>query len=362
MFTGRALRPRKRARPGWSPAWCAPEALEATLAEIAADASPRRRPPRWRWPSAASTRGWNATRAARWRPSCWRSRKASPPREWRRAMSRLRRAVAWTCSRICPVTTAGRAGARRGRSRGDVEAIVAPGGRLTYAALARGGRAHRARRCSAARRAARRPCRALHGQRRRSASRCFYAAALARRRHRAGQHALRGRGDGLCAAAVARRRAVPGRGRLLKVDFVAMLREHLPGRGRDAARCRAAGPAARRRGRRRRAARRPRVGGVPGGRQRHRCRRPAHADDILLIQYTSGTTPFPKGVLLTHRNMLRQRLLLRRRGWACASPTASTPPALLPCRGHHAVASLPASSTSATLVTMDASRPARRCA
>ena len=28
------------------------------------------------------------------------------------------------------------------------------------------------------------------------------------------------------------------------------------------------------------------------------------ADDILLIQYTSGTTSFPKGVLLRHRNML----------------------------------------------------------
>ncbi|KQU88107.1 fatty-acid--CoA ligase [Ensifer sp. Root31] len=29
-----------------------------------------------------------------------------------------------------------------------------------------------------------------------------------------------------------------------------------------------------------------------------------HAEDILLIQYTSGTTSFPKGVLLRHRNML----------------------------------------------------------
>jgi fatty-acyl-CoA synthase len=29
------------------------------------------------------------------------------------------------------------------------------------------------------------------------------------------------------------------------------------------------------------------------------------ADDILLIQYTSGTTAFPKGVLLTHRGMLQ---------------------------------------------------------
>lgn len=28
------------------------------------------------------------------------------------------------------------------------------------------------------------------------------------------------------------------------------------------------------------------------------------ADDVLLVQYTSGTTSFPKGVLLRHRNML----------------------------------------------------------
>src|SRR5207245_1367616 len=27
--------------------------------------------------------------------------------------------------------------------------------------------------------------------------------------------------------------------------------------------------------------------------------------DLLLIQYTSGTTSFPKGVMLTHRNMLQ---------------------------------------------------------
>lgn len=31
---------------------------------------------------------------------------------------------------------------------------------------------------------------------------------------------------------------------------------------------------------------------------------PVTPDDVLLIQYTSGTTSFPKGVMLTHRNML----------------------------------------------------------
>jgi fatty-acyl-CoA synthase len=30
-----------------------------------------------------------------------------------------------------------------------------------------------------------------------------------------------------------------------------------------------------------------------------------HADDVLLMQYTSGTTSYPKGVMLTHDNMLR---------------------------------------------------------
>jgi len=33
--------------------------------------------------------------------------------------------------------------------------------------------------------------------------------------------------------------------------------------------------------------------------------RPVSADDVLLIQYTSGTTSYPKGVMLTHDNMLR---------------------------------------------------------
>lgn len=41
-------------------------------------------------------------------------------------------------------------------------------------------------------------------------------------------------------------------------------------------------------------------------------------DDVLLIQYTSGTTSFPKGVMLTHANMLRDAA-------AAASRMAVTP-------------------------------------
>jgi fatty-acyl-CoA synthase len=36
-------------------------------------------------------------------------------------------------------------------------------------------------------------------------------------------------------------------------------------------------------------------------------------DDILLIQYTSGTTSFPKGVMLSHRNMLQDAAAVARR-------------------------------------------------
>jgi len=37
------------------------------------------------------------------------------------------------------------------------------------------------------------------------------------------------------------------------------------------------------------------------------------ADDILLIQYTSGTTSFPKGVMLTHSNMLTNSFFVSQR-------------------------------------------------
>ena len=37
------------------------------------------------------------------------------------------------------------------------------------------------------------------------------------------------------------------------------------------------------------------------------------SDDVLLIQYTSGTTSFPKGVMLSHANMLRDALAAAKR-------------------------------------------------
>ncbi|OZI64936.1 AMP-binding protein [Bordetella genomosp. 4] len=41
-------------------------------------------------------------------------------------------------------------------------------------------------------------------------------------------------------------------------------------------------------------------------------------DDVLLIQYTSGTTSFPKGVMLTHANMLGDAASVARRMGVCA--------------------------------------------
>jgi fatty-acyl-CoA synthase len=42
-----------------------------------------------------------------------------------------------------------------------------------------------------------------------------------------------------------------------------------------------------------------------GGKARERALPQVSPDDVLLIQYTSGTTSYPKGVMLTHDNMLR---------------------------------------------------------
>ena len=61
--------------------------------------------------------------------------------------------------------------------------------------------------------------------------------------------------------------------------------------------------------------------------------------DVLLIQYTSGTTSFPKGVMLPHRNMLANAFRRRRaHGAAHRRPLSQRPP-VLPRRRHHAVRS-----------------------
>ena len=111
--------------------------------------------------------------------------------------------------------------------------------------------------------------------------------------------------------------------RFLDIDFVSLLeqvepalRSALPGKSAAEARAR---DHARRRPlpRRRAAARRGACGGdaVPA--------RPKCCPDLLLIQYTSGTTSFPKGVMLTHRNML-QDAAAGRRSASASGPTIAT--------------------------------------
>lgn len=50
-----------------------------------------------------------------------------------------------------------------------------------------------------------------------------------------------------------------------------------------------------------------------GGKERKRALPRVSPDDVLLIQYTSGTTSYPKGVMLTHDNMLRNASCVRER-------------------------------------------------
>ena len=43
-----------------------------------------------------------------------------------------------------------------------------------------------------------------------------------------------------------------------------------------------------------------------------------HPDDVLLMQFTSGTTSYPKGVMLSHDNMLRNAAYIAARFHLCA--------------------------------------------
>ena len=60
--------------------------------------------------------------------------------------------------------------------------------------------------------------------------------------------------------------------------------------------------------------------------------------DLLLIQFTSGTTAYPKAVMLTHDNMLRNAWAVGpAHGHPCRRPLLQLP-AVLPRRRHDAVA------------------------
>ena len=49
-------------------------------------------------------------------------------------------------------------------------------------------------------------------------------------------------------------------------------------------------------------------------------------DDVAQIQYTSGTTGFPKGAELHHRGLTNNAGLLRARGWACGRASVQREP------------------------------------
>ena len=123
------------------------------------------------------------------------------------------------------------------------------------------------------------------------------------------------------------------------VDELAFQLEHSGARGaarrpgRARPRARGGGPRRRRRGRRHRRAARRRspADGAPR-------RAPPSPDDLVALPYSSGTTGLPKGVMLTHRNLVANILQstaqqpVDRRRHAHRRPAAL--PHLRPDRGH----------------------------
>lgn len=81
-------------------------------------------------------------------------------------------------------------------------------------------------------------------------------------------------------------------------------------------------------------------------------------DDVLLMQYTSGTTTFPKGVLLTHRQILLNAHGVAERLRVTAEDTVCSPSPFFHCAGSTLTLIL-GLSRGATVVTTGAFDPAR---